>query len=235
MKPDKIILWLGREKFPYEKLPRIFDTLRACGVEVKFREDVGPHTKYFHAMQEYPEDIIVTFDDDTLYKTFVLEKLYESYKEHTSCVSAMRSRKINFKHDGTVANYCEFGFEHNSPAGVETFSYLPEGICGVLYPPHCLHKEAFNVEMMQKLCPKQDDIWLFIMEVLNGTKSVSACENPNEALTLENLFCAQATALWKNNCLPGSGNDYHMRAILDAYSDWRNEDGKSLLELIRES
>ena len=128
IKPDKIILWLGREKFPDEKLPKIFDKLKACGVEIKFREDIGPHTKYFYAMQEYPEDIIITFDDDTIYRDFIIEKLYKAYAEHPSCVAAMRSRRITFNQDGTVANYKNFGFDRNSPAGVETFSYLPEGI-----------------------------------------------------------------------------------------------------------
>ena len=56
MKPDKIILWLGREKFPDKKLPKIFDKLKACGVELRFcPEDIEPHTKYFYAMQEYLE------------------------------------------------------------------------------------------------------------------------------------------------------------------------------------
>ena len=107
-------------------------------------------------------------------------------------------------------------------------------ICGVLYPPHCLHKEAFNIEKLLELAPKQDDIWLFIMEVLNGTKSVSACEDPNDALILENMIYAQSTALCKDNCNPGGGNDYHMKAVLDAYSDWRDPEGRTLLEVIRD-
>ena len=37
MKPDKIILWLGAEKFPDRNLPKIFDELRECGVYMEFR------------------------------------------------------------------------------------------------------------------------------------------------------------------------------------------------------
>ena len=64
VKPDKIILWLAETQFPDKKLPPLFDEVRACGVEVRFcPEDLGPHKKYFYAMQEYPDHIIITFDD----------------------------------------------------------------------------------------------------------------------------------------------------------------------------
>ena len=89
MKPDKIILWLGIEKFPDKKLPKIFEKLKRCGVDIEFREDLGPHTKYFYAMKEYPEDLIITFDDDVIYHGYIIESLYKSYLLHPKCVCAL--------------------------------------------------------------------------------------------------------------------------------------------------
>ena len=55
MKPDKIILWLAEAQFPDKELPKVFDEVKACGVEIKFcPEGIGPHKKYYYAMKEYP-------------------------------------------------------------------------------------------------------------------------------------------------------------------------------------
>ena len=228
VKPDKVILWLGNDRFPNDKLPQIFDKLRACGVSIEFREDIGPHTKYFYAMKEYPEDIVITFDDDQVYDNYIIEKLYDSYTKHPNCVSAMRMVKITFKPDGNIAGYNDFCFDSNSPIGYETHGCLPEGICGILYPPHCMPNETFNIQAIKKLCPKGDDLWLKVMELMNNTKSVSAFENIE--MPCWEIPASQSTALWHKN-LEG-GNDSQMKAIIDVYNTWR--DGKTLIEMMRE-
>ena len=68
MKPKKIILWLSEEQFQTEEsIPQTLLALRKRGLEIRFCEDIKPHKKYFHTMQEYPDDIVVTVDDDIFY------------------------------------------------------------------------------------------------------------------------------------------------------------------------
>ena len=67
--PDKVILWLGEEKFPnrYEDLPEeLLRLVSEKGLEIRWCEDIGPHTKYFYAFQEYPDALVITIDDDIL-------------------------------------------------------------------------------------------------------------------------------------------------------------------------
>lgn len=229
MKPDKIILWLGEDKFPGKKLPAIFSKVKACGVEVRFCEDLRAHTKYFYAMMEYPDDIIITFDDDFIYNNDIIATLYASYIKHPGCVSAMRVHKIKFLQDGEIAPYRNWDIEHQNAQGHESHQYLATGVGSVLYPPHLLHEEVFNTEALKKLCLMNDDVWLYFMELLNGTKVAPASDEGR--VPGYQIYGSQDTALWKSN-LAEDGNDPQIKAMLDAYNTW--PEGKTLLEIMRE-
>ena len=51
-------------------------------------------------------------------------------------------------------------------------SYLHKltGVGGVLYPPHILNQEVLDEEKCRELAPTNDDIWFWLMAVLNGAK-----------------------------------------------------------------
>lgn len=233
MKPDRIILWLGKEKFPDEKLPEIFDEIRECGVEIYFREDLKPHTKYFYAMKEYPDEIIITFDDDCIYDRDVIETLYRSYVKHPDCVSGMTVHKLTFKSDGSIAGYFDWEHGYTGRPGHASHMYLAAGVGGVLYPPESLHMEAFNTEIMKNLCPKADDIWLKVMEVMNGTKVVIA--SGHRGVPACDVYDGNLSVpLGKFND-EGGGNDEQFRALLEEYNTCPlSLRGKTLLEMMRE-
>ncbi|MFW5825502.1 MAG: hypothetical protein ACOCVV_11125, partial [Marinobacter sp.] len=56
--PDKIILWLGEDA--KEAIPASLEQLVGQGFEIRFREDVGPHTKLVYCLKEFPDHTIVT-------------------------------------------------------------------------------------------------------------------------------------------------------------------------------
>ncbi|MBQ6774327.1 MAG: hypothetical protein IJP48_09745 [Synergistaceae bacterium] len=215
MKPDKIILWLGIEQFPDKKLPKIFDKLKECGVDIEFREDIGSHKKYFFVMQEFPQDIIITFDDDIIYNDNIIESLYKSYLKHPECVSAMRVHKIKFLDDGSIAPYREWEMEYKDSCGIESHIFLATVGAGTLFPPKSLHNEAFNLDAIKNLCLKADDIWLKFMELMNGTKVVPAsniCNIPGMLIP-----GSQKETLWHKNVNEGR-NDSQINAVLEAYN-----------------
>ena len=231
MKPDKIILWLGDDRFPDRKLPKIFDKLKACGVDIEFREDLGPHTKYYYAMKEFPEDIVITFDDDWIYRNDLIEKMYKSYINHPSCVNCMQATKIAFLEDGSIGPDSKWDYRIIS-ADVESFRYSAIGVWGVLYPPHSVHEEIFNVEAIKKLCPKADDVWLKFMEVMKGFKVVSV---GTESTGKNCIYGSQGKeSLWIYNIANG-GNDKQLKAVIEAYNNWTIEStGKTILQLMWE-
>ena len=235
MKPDKIVLWLGTEKFPDKKLPDMFDEVKACGVDIEFREDLGPHTKYFYAFKEYPEDLVITFDDDWIYDSDVIECLYDSYQRKPDCVHAMRVEEIKFMPDGTMAPCNTFNY-NGGIIGHASHRYMASGVSGVLYPPHSVNDEVFNLEAMKKLSFRNDDIWLRIMGILNDTKTVLVSHRnvPGSGVPGFMIYGSQEVALWRSN-VTGGENDVQMKAVLGAYNTWPlASTGKTLIEMMRE-
>ena len=59
-KADKILVYLT-DDITESRLPTSLLELRDKGIEYKFIPlDLKPHKKYYYAMQEFPDDIIVT-------------------------------------------------------------------------------------------------------------------------------------------------------------------------------
>ena len=190
------------------------------------------HTKkYFYAVKEYPDDIIITFDDDFIYRDFIVATLYKSYIAHPDCVSAMRVHKMVFTQDGSPIPYNSWESECRNAEGIESHLWFATGVGGVLYPPHCLSGEVFNLEALRKLSFMNDDVWLKFMEVMKGTKVVPAYETGK--VQGRQIYGSQDFALWKTN-VTGGENDVQIQAVLEHYSGWRDEKGRTLLEVIRE-
>lgn len=173
IKPDKIILWLGKEKFSgLDELPAILKNQIKRGLTVEFREDLKPHTKYYHAMRENPESTIITVDDDIIYPPDLFEKLLKFNKLYPNSIICHGARKIEIN-GSTFLNYSKWPNWHKKPIETrERFDLLPLGVMGVLYPPGKLHEELFNIELLKKHSLYADDLWLKAMALKKGTKAV---------------------------------------------------------------
>ena len=211
-KPDKIILWLDGQKLNDELLPQELVRLKKYGLEICYVEDVGPHTKYFYAMKYYPNDIVITIDDDLLYQRTLVEGLVEAYKKNPMCVCAYCVWQMEFTDNGipyTTSYYKLVDAEQNNSTD-STFAAM--GFGGVLYPPHCLGSQAFEVEKIRKLALKADDIWLKVMEVLNNVQVVKVAG----AYPYPHIKNSQTIAL-KNDNLMGQ-NDAVMKQVFQHYN-----------------
>ena len=63
-KPDSVVLWLAEEQFPDKKIPETLLNLQKYGLEVRWCEDIRSFKKLVPSLREFPNDIIVTADDD---------------------------------------------------------------------------------------------------------------------------------------------------------------------------
>jgi len=221
VKVDKILLWLAIEQFPKKEqmLPdRLLKQLSSV-VEIKWCDDIKPHKKYFYAMQQYPEDIIITVDDDVYYADNLVETLLNSYVKYPYAVSAMRAHLITFDDNCSIAQYSQWKREC-SIVGLPSLSLLATGVGGVLYPPRAMNNELFNKNALVDTCINADDMWLKVMQVLNRTPVVIAAK-PQKIHYLDG---SQDTALWLQNDMSGA-NDVQLGNILDKYDRfWGNID-----------
>lgn len=176
VKPDKIILNLGQEVFEGVTLPKSFKNLEKRGVEIRYVSYLSPHSKYYYTMQDYPNDIIVTIDDDVIYKRTVINELLKSYQRHPNAVSCLRAHKMMFDRNFNLLPYNQWNYE-TIEENIPSMRIFSTGAGGVLYPPRSLYKDLFETKLIRELCFRTDDVWLKAMEVMNKTPVVLASKN----------------------------------------------------------
>ena len=229
MKPDRVILWLTEEEFPQKEaeLPQELLELKKFGLTIGWaKENLRAHTKYYYTMTQYPDDIVITVDDDIYYDENLVENLYKCHQKFPKAISALRVHNITFDEDGNIKKYGSWIQSYTVAVEKPAMSLIATGVGGVLYPPHLLPEETFDVEKIRGLSFSADDIWLKFMEVMNGVPVVMAEGRHN----LSFVGNTQLTGLYLDNA-HDTGNDDCIRNVLAYYSDFRRN-GKSISELI---
>jgi hypothetical protein len=208
VKPDRIVLWLGKA-FETAPLPQLLARQATRGLEIRFVEDVGPHTKIVHALREFSDCLVVSCDDDKFYPANWLEQLLAGHQRHPDCVVCQRSRRMGFDASGALLPYLKWEVVKDLEPSLLAF---PECVSGILYPPGLLPPEVFNITAFRKLCPKNDDIWMKAMSFLAGVR----CHNVTPFSPLyPTVRGSQKKTLWSVNQL--GGNEVQMNAVAEHY------------------
>ena len=167
-RPDMVILWLANEQFPNKErdLPKELLALKKSGLTIRWCKDMRPYKKLIPALKAYPDDIIVTADDDAYYGEDWLEKLYNSYLTSDSTVVHCHRITRMYKVDDQWRHLTSSRLLYPCP------SYLHKlvGLGGVLYPPHVFHEDILDEKKFMELAPTNDDVWFWLMAALNGVK-----------------------------------------------------------------
>ena len=214
VRPEKIILWLAKEQFPDQKeVEAGFKEFILKGLEIRYCDDLRSHKKYYYTMQEYPNAVVVTLDDDVFYPSYTLEYLLQEHQRNPECIIANEAKVIWRDPEGNILPYNEWKSAREE-WGEKTQAVCQIGVGGVLYPPHSLRKEVFNKDDIQNLAFHTDDLWLNAMARLKGTRIVCTKQFPT-------LFCignSQKKNLGAVNC-GMNRNDIEMGLILKKYPD----------------
>ncbi|MET3035630.1 hypothetical protein ABXT08_05990 [Chryseobacterium sp. NRRL B-14859] len=171
--PSKIILWLAEEQFPNKEKDlskSLIYYLKNNLLEIKFlKDDLRSHKKYYYALQEYPDDIIITVDDDIFYSNNIVEDLVTLHKKYPATLCSLRGHRVTKKND-KITKYKDwekiFGFFG------PTFEVFHTSGGGTLYKKDFFKDEVFNLEVIKKYCFFADDVWLNFMLQLAKTKTV---------------------------------------------------------------
>lgn len=207
--PEKIILWLNQEL--EGTLPTSLTSLESNLFEVRFKDLTCPHRKLIFSLEEYPNHAIVTCDDDLMYNSSWLHRLYEDHLRHPKDVIAHECRLIKFTSDGKLAPYDEWKTETRTNLSEPWL--MPIGYGGVLYPPHCLYGDVQNRELFLQLTPRADDLWFKAMSYLAGT-ATRRSSNPDQKPIP--IIGSQKESLKKTN-VRGTGNYDQWLALVNHY------------------
>ena len=168
-KPDVIVIWLSKQDFiSIESLPKSLLDQQKKGLQIRFVDDnLFPHKKYFYALQEFPEDIIIIIDDDMIYPPDLLQKIMKYHKEYPDVIIASISRKIALNGSSILPyHYWNLTKDESDCSLI----YLTIGAGGVLIKKSFFSETLFDMENLKQLSLMTDDLWLKTHSLLKRTK-----------------------------------------------------------------
>lgn len=171
MLPHKIVLWLHESLA--DRLPPALSRLQSERLEIRYGDQTCSHRKLVYPLQQFPENTVVTVDDDVMYHPDCIAALYQDHLTHPRDVIAHECRVITHER-GELAPYRSWPWE--SP-GQTHEGTLPIGFGGTLYPPGCLHPETTHSDLYLELAPRSDDMWFKVMALRAGT-AARRCSRP---------------------------------------------------------
>lgn len=210
-RPDMIILWLSKEQFKtMDCVPHSLLRLQRRGLTICLVDgDIRSHKKYYYTLKQFPGDILVTADDDLLYRTDWLKSLWEKHLAVPKAVICRYGMQIGYDKDGHLEKYTDWKVADTKSDNV----FFGSG-GGVLFPVASLYKDVTDIELACRLTPLADDVWLNtmvrlartpIIKVIDGNSILPVINRRDQTLSSENKY---------NNL-----NDIQINAVSDFYED----------------
>lgn len=248
--PDMVILWLYEGDFPGKEsdLPESLLHLLCSDVQIRWvSENLKPHKKYFWALREFSNDLVLTFDDDLIYPNTYITELLAMHQRHPEAVVAIRTHLMTFEADGSLKPYDQWLYEapafHQELVGVPSMRLFATSGAGTLFPPNVMPPETFDEDTIRKTSLNADDVWLKVMQVCGRVPVVAATSNQvianiplGEAAEQHRLVYipdTQEEALCHTNTENG-GNDVILKRTL-AHPKVRNAMNGVFSELVKDS
>ena len=225
VRPDKIVLYLAAPEFPDKKLPI---ALVKCIKENPIAEirwvphNIRSYKKLVPALCDFPDDLIITVDDDLVQNSQLIEKLLWSYRKYPRSVSGCRVCRISKSCDGMIKKYKKWRFFKKKRVILygckPRFRNVATTGGGALFPPRVLHPDVTCMESFTDIAPTGDDLWFWAMAVRNNVGTAVA----HQFLELDVIENSQQQRLASvNNNKMNSQNDRTVKKLLAKYPEIR--------------
>lgn len=221
--PDKIVLYLTASQFADCGIPSELERLaeRNPIFEVRtYGEDIRSYTKLIPALIDFPDDIIVTIDDDILYHADMLRDLLRLHKRLPQAIVAHRVRRVVL--DAPYKKWRKYRwYDFLFRRYIFDRHAMQTGVGGVLYPPHSLDEKMLDASLFMDMAPINDDVWFWAAAVSRGTYVVplrKGCRRPFE------IGKPGSISLKSVNLKPGDDrNRKALEKILEHYPEIRKK------------
>lgn len=165
--PDKLVLYLTFSQFEPNGLPQELLELAQSNPVFEVRNydrDIRSYRKLVPALQDFPDAVIVTVDDDVAYHKNMLRDLLRLHEQIPEAILAHRAKRMKpgFPYrKWKKYRWYAFLFKriHSGFLNIQT------GVGGVLYPPHSLDEAMLDPELFMSMAPTNDDIWFWAAAV----------------------------------------------------------------------
>ncbi len=215
--PKRIVVYLDNDNWSDKNLLDVLQTLKRKGIEFYFCEDIRSFKKLIPALQMFPDETIMTVDDDFYYNPNYMEWMQKAYEQSDKKTVLGSWGCIVEKRNGKFIPYSEW---RDCKYGNDESEYSMFGCC-CCYPPHIFDDEILKKEVFMELCPTADDLWFWAMERRQGIP-VKMIEPHGYGLhrpvnRIEEYDMQQTgTLFWAN--VTGGRNDEQLCALIDKYN-----------------
>jgi hypothetical protein len=166
----------------------------------------------------------VICDDDIYYPRHWLESLTSEFEKSAMATLAHSVHRFHYLPDGKLASYYDWSFDvQDNMARARSSDTIPVGVGGVFYPCGSLHSDVSDESLFSQLCPKGDDLWLYVMARLNGFLPVKVGRR------LHPIFWpgSQSVGMFKENMY--TNDDIAIAKLISYYGEeiFKISDGRS--------
>lgn len=222
VQPSKIILWLAENEWTDDFIPTKLWRLKEKGVEIRYCKDIKSYKKLIPTLQLFPNNTIITVDDDVIYSKDTISALVKEHQKYPRDIICLHAAKIIIE-DGIPCHYKKWPDLCSDECGELVF---PIGEGGVLYPSGCFTDDILRQELFTRLCPIADDIWFWTCGLLNGTQKRFVTKSGNN-MSLDSLYQQfhKGAALTHSNRFENI-NDMQFKCVFSHYNKRINNQGK---------
>lgn len=180
-------LYVGDTEVLEQDLLEFFNTTKNARLHIV--KDIGPLTKSYYALQDFPDDVVFLIDDDNYYTSQWIKFAIDSYMQHSrtynDCVIGLVARKIINTPDNhfEIMKYgkCQNDYQkslnhftgHAKPLCPSFRNIILSGGPGSFLNIRQVHSDFFNIDLYQSICKSHDEMWNWVHNVRLGYKHVS--------------------------------------------------------------
>lgn len=180
-------LYVGDTEVLEQDLLEFFKTTKNAKLHIV--RDIGPLTKSYYALQDFPDDVVFLIDDDNYYSAHWIKFAIDSYVQHqhmfSNCVIGLVARKIVNTPDNhyEIMKYGENQNDyqttlnhytgHAKPLQPSYRNIILSGGPGSFLNINQVHTDFFNVDKYQSICKSHDEMWNWIHSVRMNLQHVS--------------------------------------------------------------
>jgi hypothetical protein len=125
--------------------------------------------KLLPTIKKYPEDIVITVDDDIYYPVDTIKLLVEVYENNKDCIITHEINPINFNRDMTYVSYEN---AYDVMLLQREWGKYFSNCC--LFPPHVFDgSDLFDYDkMMECTNGTHDELWFWVQSTINGVQCI---------------------------------------------------------------
>lgn len=173
-------------------------------------ENLKSHNKYYWTFLRYPDEDVITLDDDVFYTASLIKTYINGLSIHKNCIITNSAKMLLLNDTTKMIEYPEKYNQVYLPfPNKKLFAF---GCNGIAYPKGAINSSDIDLNELKEYI-NDDDLYLKLLELRKGLKVVSISNEYLESIRSKEYYDSSITKTFQENTL-----DYRKKC----YSEFKN-------------